>query len=60
MKAGQTHRQRYMKPLVDKIESGENDPSFVISHRVRLDDAPAGYQKFRDKEDRCTKVVLLP
>jgi threonine dehydrogenase-like Zn-dependent dehydrogenase len=60
MKAGQTHMQRYMKPLFEKIESGEIDPAFVISHRVKLEDAPAAYKKFRDKEDGCIKVVLLP
>jgi threonine dehydrogenase-like Zn-dependent dehydrogenase len=60
MKTGQTHMQKYMKPLLAKIESGEIDPSFVITHRVQLADAPAAYQKFRDKEDGCIKVVLKP
>jgi threonine dehydrogenase-like Zn-dependent dehydrogenase len=60
MKSGQTHMQRYMKPLLKKIESGEIDPSFVITHRVRLADAPKAYEKFRDKEDGCIKVVLKP
>ncbi len=60
LKSGQTHMQRYMRPLFDKIESNEIDPSFVISHRVKLDDAPAAYLKFRDKVDGCIKVVLLP
>ena len=59
MKTGQTHMQRYMKPLFETIASGQIDPSFVISHRVGLEDAPAAYQKFRDKEEGCTKVVLL-
>lgn len=60
MKAGQTHMQRYMKPLFEKVESGEIDPSFVITHRVKLDDAPAAYKTFRDKKDKCIKVVLTP
>jgi threonine dehydrogenase-like Zn-dependent dehydrogenase len=60
MKSGQTHMQRYMKPLLKKIESGEIDPSFVITHRVRLADAPKAYEKFRDKVDGCIKVVLKP
>jgi threonine dehydrogenase-like Zn-dependent dehydrogenase len=60
MKTGQTHMQRYMKPLLKKIEAGEIDPSFVITHRVRLADAPNAYKKFRDKEDGCIKVVLKP
>jgi len=59
-KMGQTHMMRYMKPLLERIERGEIDPSFVISHRVPIDRAPEMYRIFRDKEDRCTKVVLDP
>jgi threonine dehydrogenase-like Zn-dependent dehydrogenase len=50
-KMGQTHVQRYLKPLLAKIEAGEIDPSFVITHRVPLADAPAAYKTFRDKQD---------
>jgi threonine dehydrogenase-like Zn-dependent dehydrogenase len=57
---GQTHTQRYMKPLLHRIEQGQIDPSFVITHRLALDDAPHAYRIFRDKEDRCIKVVLKP
>ena len=60
MKSGQTHMQKYMKPLLARIEKGEIDPSFVITHRVKLDDAPAAYATFRDKKDQCIKVVLHP
>jgi threonine dehydrogenase-like Zn-dependent dehydrogenase len=60
MKSGQTHMHRYMKPLLSKIESGEIDPSFVITHKVPLAEAPAAYKKFRDKKDGCIKVVLKP
>ena len=60
MKTGQTHMMRYMKPLLDRIEAGDIDPSFVISHQVSIDDAPKMYQVFRDKQDHCTKVVLDP
>jgi threonine dehydrogenase-like Zn-dependent dehydrogenase len=60
MKTGQTHMQRYMRPLLERIERGEIDPSFVISHRMRLDEAPEGYRKFLEKEDGCNKVVLQP
>jgi len=60
MKSGQTHMQHYMKPLFEKIESGEIDPSFVITHRVKLKDAPEAYKTFRDKADGCIKVVLTP
>jgi len=60
MKMGQTHVQRYLQPLLKKIESGEIDPSFVITHRLRLDDAPQAYKTFRDKQEGCIKVVLKP
>ena len=60
MKTGQAHVQRYMKPLLDRIQKGEIDPSFVITHRLPLDEAPAGYKMFRDKQDECLKVVLKP
>lgn len=60
MKTGQTHVQRYAKPLLKKIENGEIDPSFVITHRARLADAPECYKTFRDKQDACVKVVLKP
>ena len=59
-KMGQTHMIKYMKPLLDRIERGEIDPSFVITHRLRLEDAPYGYQIFRDKQDECIKIVLEP
>jgi threonine dehydrogenase-like Zn-dependent dehydrogenase len=60
VKTGQTHMQRYMRPLLERIRKGEIDPSFVITHRPRLDDAPKMYKTFRDKEDGCIKVVLKP
>ena len=60
MKTGQTHMQRYLKPLLKKIEDGLIDPSFVITHRVKLEDAPAAYKTFRDKKEGCIKVVLQP
>jgi threonine dehydrogenase-like Zn-dependent dehydrogenase len=47
-----------MKPLLQRVLNGEIDPSFVITHRLRLEDAPRGYQMFRDKRDDCLKVVL--
>lgn len=59
-KTGQTHVHRYLKPLLDKIEGGRIDPSFVITHRLPLDEAPRGYKIFRDKEEGCIKVVLKP
>ncbi len=60
MKAGQTHMMRYMEPLLRRIEAGEIDPSFVITHRVSLDKGPDMYRTFRDKDDGCIKVVLKP
>jgi threonine dehydrogenase-like Zn-dependent dehydrogenase len=60
MKSGQTHVHRYLKPLMKKIVEGEIDPSFVITHRVPLSEAPSAYKTFRDKQDGCIKVVLKP
>jgi threonine dehydrogenase-like Zn-dependent dehydrogenase len=58
IKAGQCHVQRYMKPLLDRIQRGEIDPSFVTTHRLPLQQAPRGYDMFLNKEDNCEKVVL--
>jgi len=60
IKSGQTHVHRYMRPLLERIESGEIDPSFIITHRIDLDDAPLAYEAFRNKEDECVKVVMRP
>ncbi|MBV8895171.1 MAG: glutathione-dependent formaldehyde dehydrogenase [Acidobacteriaceae bacterium] len=60
IKSGQTHVQRYLKPLLEKIVDGQIDPSQVITHEVSLEDAPPMYKTFRDKEDGCIKVVLKP
>jgi len=60
IKAGQTHVQRYMQPLLERVQNGEIDPGFVITHRLSLSDAPEGYSKFLQKEDECVKVVLKP
>ena len=60
MKSGQTHVHRYLKPLTERIEKGDIDPSFVITHKAPLSDAPSLYNTFRDKQDGCIKVVLKP
>jgi threonine dehydrogenase-like Zn-dependent dehydrogenase len=60
IKTGQTHAHRYMKPLLDRIRNGEIDPSFVVTHRMSLDDAPKAYDMFVHKQDECVKVVLKP
>ncbi|MGM9322200.1 zinc-dependent alcohol dehydrogenase [Deinococcus aquaticus] len=59
-KMGQTHTHRHIGPLLSRIEAGEIDPSFVITHRASLDQAPDLYKTFRDKHDGCVKVVLNP
>jgi threonine dehydrogenase-like Zn-dependent dehydrogenase len=60
LKMGQTHVQNYTRMLLERIERGEIDPSFIITHRVALDDAPEMYRTFRDKQDDCVKVVMRP
>jgi threonine dehydrogenase-like Zn-dependent dehydrogenase len=60
LRSGQCHVQRYMRPLLDRIQAGELDPSFVITHRLPLAEAPRGYDLFKHKEDDCVKVVLQP
>jgi threonine dehydrogenase-like Zn-dependent dehydrogenase len=60
IKTGQTHMMRYMKPLLERVQNGDIDPSFVISHRLPIDRGPEAYKMFRDKQDHCTKVVLDP
>ena len=59
-KMGQTHVHRYLKPLLEHIQNGKIDPSFVITHRLKLEDAPHGYEIFKEKKDNCIKVVLKP
>jgi len=60
MKMGQTHVHRYMRPLLDRIDRGEIDPSFVITHRFNLSDAPIAYETFLRDKDECVKVVMKP
>ena len=60
MRTGQTHVQRFWHDLLNRIRNGEIDPSFVITHRISLDEAPAAFKMFRDKEDDCMKVVMTP
>jgi threonine dehydrogenase-like Zn-dependent dehydrogenase len=60
LRSGQTHVHRYMPKLLERIQAGEIDPSFIITHRVPLDRAPEMYETFRDKKDGCIKVVLQP
>lgn len=60
LKMGQTHMQKYMRPLLAMIEAGKFDPSAIVTHRLPLDRAPEAYETFRDKKDGCVKVVLRP
>lgn len=58
LKMGQTHTQKYMQPLLEKVLNEEVDPSFVITHRVKLDDGPDAYKSFNNDKDECIKVVI--
>lgn len=60
IKTGQTHVQRYMQPLLERIQRGELDPGAIISHHLTLDEAPHGYEIFQKKQEQCIKVVLHP
>jgi threonine dehydrogenase-like Zn-dependent dehydrogenase len=57
---GQTHVHRYIRPIMERMQAESFDPAIIVSHRGRLEDAPRLYRIFRDKEDRCTKVILQP
>ncbi len=60
LKTGQTHMQKYMPECLKLIEDGKIDPSFIITHRVSLEDAPKAYEIFKEKKDNCIKVVMTP
>ena len=60
LRTGQTHVNRYIEDLLKRIEEGQIDPSFVITHKVPLERGPEMYRTFRDKQDGCVKVVLKP
>ena len=60
IKMGQTHMHKYMDKLLQQVQQGNIDPSFVITHRFPLDQAPQAYRLFRDKQDECIKVILDP
>jgi threonine dehydrogenase-like Zn-dependent dehydrogenase len=60
MKMGQTNMHNYMKPLLERIEKGQIDPTYIISHRITLDEVPEMYRVWRDKEQQVTKIVIDP
>jgi threonine dehydrogenase-like Zn-dependent dehydrogenase len=59
-KTGQTHVQHYFGPLLGRISDGDIDPSFIVTHRLPLEDAPKAFELFLNKQDDCLKVVLKP
>jgi threonine dehydrogenase-like Zn-dependent dehydrogenase len=60
LRTGQTHVARWTHDLLGRIEQGQIDPSFVVTHTVSLEDGPQMYRTFRDKQDGCIKVVMKP
>ncbi len=60
IRSGQTHMHKYIPILMDRVQKGEIDPSFVITHKLPLDQAPHGYEIFNKKQDGCIKIVLDP
>jgi threonine dehydrogenase-like Zn-dependent dehydrogenase len=60
IKSGQTHVQKYMPQLLKLIMEGKFDTTFLISHRLSLEEAPTGYKMFKEKQNEVTKVVLKP
>jgi threonine dehydrogenase-like Zn-dependent dehydrogenase len=60
LRTGQCHVQKYLKKLYDHVVAGDIDPSFVVTHRLELGEAPNGYETFKHKQDECVKVVLKP
>lgn len=60
IRCGQTHVHKYLRPLLDRIETKQVDPSFIITHRLDLDDAPDAYAQFKQQQNECVKVVMRP
>ena len=60
IKTGQTHVQKYLRPLLEMIGEDKIDTTFLISHRLPLEDAPRGYKMFKEQQNETTKVVLKP
>jgi threonine dehydrogenase-like Zn-dependent dehydrogenase len=57
---GQMHAQRYTHMLVERVARGEVDPSFVVTHRMSLEEAPQAYELFKHKDNECLRVVFKP
>jgi threonine dehydrogenase-like Zn-dependent dehydrogenase len=60
IRSGQCHVHRYMRPLLERIQNGDIDPTFIVTHQLPLGDATRGYELFKHKQDDCLKVVLKP
>ncbi len=60
IRSGQCHVHKYMRPLLEHIQAGRIDPTFIVTHRLALDEAPNAYETFKHKQDDCVKVVLKP
>jgi threonine dehydrogenase-like Zn-dependent dehydrogenase len=60
IRTGQCHVHRYLRPLLARIQNGDIDPSFVVTHTLALSEARRGYELFKNKQDDCLKVVLKP
>jgi len=60
LRTGQAHVHRYLEPLLRHVEAGDIDPTRIITHRLPLEEAPRGYELFKEKQDGCEKVVLTP
>jgi threonine dehydrogenase-like Zn-dependent dehydrogenase len=60
IRTGQTHVNRWSEDLLRRIQEGQIDPSFVITHTVGLEQGPDMYKTFRDKQDGCVKVIMKP
>ena len=60
IKSGQTHVQKYMPQLLNLIMEGKLDTTFLISHRLSLEEAPTGYKMFKEKSDQCLRAVFRP
>ena len=60
VRTAQQHGQRYMPRMLEHVQQGELDPSFLVTHRLSLEDAPRGYEMFKNKEDGCVRAVFTP
>ena len=60
VRTAQQPGQRYMPRMLEHVQAGQLDPSFLATHTMPLDEAPRGYQLFKEKEDNCLRAVFTP